>query len=300
MSKPFPSPVRHAAASAGTLLLAASLLAPSAVADPDTDAGCVPPGGDDANGDGFDDARVSPLTLLIDAELDCSAEVGAGSVIVGARLVQGGERPDERGAIVGERSFVGPGTTIEGASIGDRVIVLRGATIAGGISDETVLGDDSFVGRGSEITNGDGPTRIGDGARIFSQVLLRGVEIGPNARIGSGVEIKDFDAGAGLFVGTGTTIEFEAGAADDVRIGARSRIGPFSFIGPDTTLGRGTELGSTVFLGARNVIGEQVTIGGGADLGDDVQVGDFARIGERAVVPDGTVIGSGESFPGPS
>ena len=283
-------------AAAGLAVLAATL---AASPGPARAAECVPPGAEDADGDGFDDALVSLRATVIDSELDCTTRVGAGSLVVGARLLEAEESDDLEAATVGRRAFVGQGASLLGASIGNGTIVLQGATLSAGIDTDVTIGDRSLIGPDARVLGGDSSAEIGNRAVLGAGALVRGGLYGPRLTVGPGASLFDVEVGAGLIVGSGATLGSRTSGDDGVLVGPNADVGAFSVLGNRAVIGPDATLGSSVDVGPRGVVGARAVIGSGATLGADVRVGDDATVGEFADVPAGTVIPAGGSFPGP-
>jgi bifunctional UDP-N-acetylglucosamine pyrophosphorylase/glucosamine-1-phosphate N-acetyltransferase len=179
---------------------------------------------------------VDPASTLIEADV----EIGQDAVIEPSSFLRGATR-------VGERTTVGPLTTLIDTELGDEVVVrhsyLAGARAAAGV----VIGPFAYLRPGAEL---------GEGAKAGTFVEIKNSVIGPGAKVPHLSYIGDADIGEGTNLGAGTIT-----ANYDGRRKHRTTVGAGVKTSIHTALVAPVTVGDEAFTGAGSVITEDVPPG---------------------------------------
>ena len=255
---------------------------------------CVAAGGEDADGNGLDDALVSIRARIFDSEISCDARIGPDTIVNRARVVPATDGPESVSPAIGARGFIGEGALVEGAVLGNAVIVLGGAEIVSTLNSQVFIDDRVFIGRDAVVSGGNSDAEIGRHSAILRGATIRGGRLGPRLVLGPEASLNGVDVGRNVRIGARTTIGFESGIDRGTRIGSDVSIGT-AFIGRRSVIGDGTTIGSAD-IGKRATIGENVSIES-ASIGERVTIGDGATIGRGVELADGAVVAPGEVVP---
>jgi bifunctional UDP-N-acetylglucosamine pyrophosphorylase/glucosamine-1-phosphate N-acetyltransferase len=179
---------------------------------------------------------IDPASTLIEADV----AIGADTVVEPATFLRGGTR-------IGERSAIGPATTVIDCEIGD------GASIVHSYLHEA---------------------RVGDGAKVGPFAYLRpGADLRENSKAGTFVEIKNSTLGAGTKVPHLSYI-------GDTEVGERSNLGAGTitanydgYVKHPTTIGSGVRLSVHTSLVAPVTVGDGAYTGAGSVITEDVPPG---------------------------
>ncbi len=196
---------------------------------------------------------VDPAATWIDADV----EIGADTTLHPGCVLRGA-------TAVGERSEVGPHTTLISTRVGS------GSTVISSYAVEAEVGDECSVGPFAYFRPG---TRLATGAKAGTFVEIKNSEIGEGAKVPHLSYVGDADVGAGSNLGAGTiTANYDGFTKSRTKIGERARIGvDTSFVAP-------VDVGDDAYTGAGAVIREDVPPGAlGVSQGEQRNIEGFAE-----------------------
>jgi len=173
-------------------------------------------------------------------QIDVGVEIGADSVIEAFTALCGATK-------IGERSIVGPGSTLTDALIGDEVTVLRSHLNNCEVRDQASIGPFSHLRPG---------TLVDKGAKVGAFVEVKNSEIGERAKLPHLSYVGDSDVGADANLGAGTiTANYDGVNKHRTVFGERVHGGVnVSYIAP-------LKVGDDVWTAAGSVITDEVPSG---------------------------------------
>ena len=173
-------------------------------------------------------------------QIDVGVEIGADTVIEAFTALCGATK-------IGERSIVGPGSTLTDALIGDEVTVLRSHL------NDCEVRDQASIGPFSHLRPG---TLVHKGAKVGAFVEVKNSEIGERAKLPHLSYVGDSDVGADANLGAGTiTANYDGVNKHRTVFGERVHGGVnVSYIAP-------LKVGDDVWTAAGSVITDEVPSG---------------------------------------
>ena len=173
-------------------------------------------------------------------QIDVGVEIGADTVIEAFTALCGTTK-------IGERSIVGPGSTLTDALIGDEVTVLRSHL------NDCEVRDQASIGPFSHLRPG---TLVDKGAKVGAFVEVKNSEIGERAKLPHLSYVGDSDVGADANLGAGTiTANYDGVNKHRTVFGERVHGGVnVSYIAP-------LKVGDDVWTAAGSVITDEVPSG---------------------------------------
>ncbi len=173
-------------------------------------------------------------------QIDVGVEIGADTVIEAFTALCGATK-------IGERSIVGPGSTLTDALIGDEVTVLRSHL------NDCEVRDQASIGPFSHLRPG---TLVDKGAKVGAFVEVKNSEIGERAKLPHLSYVGDSDVGADANLGAGTiTANYDGVNKHRTVFGERVHGGVnVSYIAP-------LKVGDDVWTAAGSVITDEVPSG---------------------------------------
>jgi len=173
-------------------------------------------------------------------QIDVGVEIGADTVIEAFTALCGATK-------IGERSIVGPGSTLTDALIGDEVTVLRSHL------NDCEVRDQASIGPFSHLRPG---TLVNKGAKVGAFVEVKNSEIGERAKLPHLSYVGDSDVGADANLGAGTiTANYDGVNKHRTVFGERVHGGVnVSYIAP-------LKVGDDVWIAAGSVITDEVPSG---------------------------------------
>jgi len=173
-------------------------------------------------------------------QIDVGVEIGADSVIEAFTALCGATK-------IGERSTVGPGSTLTDALIGDEVTVLRSHLKDCEVRDQASIGPFSHLRPG---------TLVHKGGKVGAFVEVKNSEIGERAKLPHLSYVGDSDVGADANLGAGTiTANYDGVNKHRTVFGERVHGGVnVSYIAP-------LKVGDDVWTAAGSVITDEVPSG---------------------------------------
>jgi len=173
-------------------------------------------------------------------QIDVGVEIGADTVIEAFTALCGATK-------IGERSIVGPGSTLTDALIGDEVTVLRSHLNNCEVRDQASIGPFSHLRPG---------TLVNKGAKVGAFVEVKNSEIGERAKLPHLSYVGDSDVGADANLGAGTiTANYDGVNKHRTVFGERVHGGVnVSYIAP-------LKVGDDVWIAAGSVITDEVPSG---------------------------------------
>jgi len=173
-------------------------------------------------------------------QIDVGVEIGADTVIEAFTALCGATK-------IGERSIVGPGSTLTDALIGDEVTVLRSHL------NDCEVRDQASIGPFSHLRPG---TLVDKGAKVGAFVEVKNSEIGERAKLPHLSYVGDSDVGADANLGAGTiTANYDGVNKHRTVFGERVHGGVnVSYIAP-------LKVGDDVWIAAGSVITDEVPSG---------------------------------------
>jgi bifunctional UDP-N-acetylglucosamine pyrophosphorylase/glucosamine-1-phosphate N-acetyltransferase len=173
-------------------------------------------------------------------QIDVGVEIGADTVIEAFTALCGATK-------IGERSTVGPGSTLTDALIGDEVTVLRSHL------NDCEVRDQASIGPFSHLRPG---TLVHKGAKVGAFVEVKNSEIGERAKLPHLSYVGDSDVGADANLGAGTiTANYDGVNKHRTVFGERVHGGVnVSYIAP-------LKVGDDVWTAAGSVITDEVPSG---------------------------------------
>jgi len=173
-------------------------------------------------------------------QIDVGVEIGADTVIEAFTALCGATK-------IGERSIVGPGSTLTDALIGDEVTVLSSHL------NDCEVRDQASIGPFSHLRPG---TLVNKGAKVGAFVEVKNSEIGERAKLPHLSYVGDSDVGADANLGAGTiTANYDGVNKHRTVFGERVHGGVnVSYIAP-------LKVGDDVWIAAGSVITDEVPSG---------------------------------------
>jgi bifunctional UDP-N-acetylglucosamine pyrophosphorylase/glucosamine-1-phosphate N-acetyltransferase len=177
-----------------------------------------------------------PASTWIDADV----EIAQDAVIEPGTALRGE-------TTIGERSIIGPHTTILSSEVGASATVLRSHL------DQAKVGNDCTVGPFTYLRPG---ANLADGSKAGTFVEIKNSEIGPGAKVAHLAYVGDTDVGEGANLGAGSIT-----ANYDGKDKHRTKIGEGARIGVNNSLVAPVEVGDGAYTGAGAVIRSDVPPG---------------------------------------
>ncbi|HET9125645.1 MAG TPA: bifunctional UDP-N-acetylglucosamine diphosphorylase/glucosamine-1-phosphate N-acetyltransferase GlmU [Solirubrobacteraceae bacterium] len=179
---------------------------------------------------------VNPAATVIDA----GVEIGRDTVVEPFTCLHGTTR-------IGERSVVGPGSTLIDATVGDGATVLHAYVTGATIGDRVKVGPFCYLRPG---------TILREGSKAGTFVEIKNSDIGAGTKVPHLSYIGDATVGEGTNLGAATiTANFDGFSKHRTTIGAGVKTGV------DTTLLAPVSVGDGAFTAAGSVIGQDVPRG---------------------------------------
>ena len=179
---------------------------------------------------------VNPAATVIDVDV----RIGADTVVAPFTSLHGATE-------VGQRSAVGPLSTVLDSRIGDDAKVLHSYVTRADIGDRVSVGPFAYLRPGAVLR---------EGSKAGTFVEIKNSEIGAGTKVPHLSYIGDADIGAGTNVGAGTITANYDGTNKH-----RTTIGAGAFVGVDTMLVAPVNLGDEAYTGAGSVITDDVPPG---------------------------------------
>ena len=177
-----------------------------------------------------------PASTWIDADV----EIAQDAVIEPGTALRGE-------TTIGERSIIGPHTTIHSSEVGASATVLRSHL------DQAKVGNDCTVGPFTYLRPG---ANLADGSKAGTFVEIKNSEIGKEAKVPHLAYVGDTDVGEGANLGAGSIT-----ANYDGKDKHRTKIGEGARIGVNNSLVAPVEVGDGAYTGAGAVIRSDVPPG---------------------------------------
>ena len=179
---------------------------------------------------------VNPAATVIDVDV----RIGADTVVAPFTSLHGDTE-------VGQRSAVGPLSTVLDSRIGDDAKVLHSYVTRADIGDRVSVGPFAYLRPGAVLR---------EGSKAGTFVEIKNSDIGAGTKVPHLSYIGDADIGAGTNVGAGTITANYDGTNKH-----RTTIGAGAFVGVDTMLVAPVSLGDEAYTGAGSVITDDVPPG---------------------------------------
>jgi bifunctional UDP-N-acetylglucosamine pyrophosphorylase/glucosamine-1-phosphate N-acetyltransferase len=179
---------------------------------------------------------VNPAATVIDVDV----EIGQDTVIEPFTTLRGGTR-------IGERSTVGPGSTLIDATVGDGATVLHAYVTGATIGDRVSVGPFCYLRPG---------TILREGSKAGTFVEIKNSDIGAGTKVPHLSYIGDATVGEGTNLGAATITANYDGYTKN-----RTTIGSGVKTSVDTTLMAPVSIGDGAFTAAGSVIGQDVPPG---------------------------------------
>ena len=196
---------------------------------------------------------IDPASTWIDAD----AEIGRDTTIEPGTALRGRTR-------IGERSTIGPHTTVVDSQVGAGASVLRSHLDTAQVGDNCTVGPFSYQRPGA---------RLAPGSKAGAFVEIKNSEIGEGAKVPHLAYVGDADVGAGANVGAGSIT-----ANYDGRSKHRTKIGQGARIAVNNSLVAPVEIGDGAYTGAGAVIRSDVPPGAlGVSSADQRNIEDSAE-----------------------
>jgi bifunctional UDP-N-acetylglucosamine pyrophosphorylase / glucosamine-1-phosphate N-acetyltransferase len=172
--------------------------------------------------------------------IDVGVEIGQDTVIAPFTSLHGRTR-------VGERSTIGPHSTILDTRIGDEARVVHSYATEAEIGDRVSVGPFAYLRPG---------TTLREGSKVGTFVEVKNSDVGPGTKIPHLSYIGDADIGEGSNLGASTiTANYDGYRKHRTTIGSRVKTSV------DTTLVAPVTVGDEAYTGAGSVINEDVPAG---------------------------------------
>jgi len=272
---------------------------------------CGVPPENDRNGDGLDDALVSPDAFVTDdSTIECGAKVGAAAQIFYGAVVDF-ESEVEAGARLSRSSLTFGSTVRSGARVQSSSVDFFSEVRSGArVQDNSSVQSDSIIGEkagvyGARIADSE----IGAGSRVFFGAGITGATLGEGVTVFQGATIqsdrgRDVVIGEGSIVGVNTELLGPLEISPNALIGSNTQFrGGFGFVGSNFKVGNDTviffggdilgqvKIGSRVVLGAEHQVDSRVQIGSDTRIGTRVEIGEDSSVGSLAFIDDRVTIG---------
>jgi bifunctional UDP-N-acetylglucosamine pyrophosphorylase/glucosamine-1-phosphate N-acetyltransferase len=179
---------------------------------------------------------VDPAATVIDVDV----AIGADTVIQPFSSIHGS-------TAIGERSIVGPLSTLIDARVGDEAKVVHSYVTGAQIGDRVSVGPFAYLRPG---------TVLREGSKAGTFVEIKNSDIGPGAKVPHLSYIGDADIGERTNIGAGTITANYDGYNKN-----RTTIGSHAFVGVDTMLVAPVTIADEAYTGAGSVITKDVPEG---------------------------------------